>query len=696
MTGNKFNGITRFLKGKSIFYTVLLAMIFLFTTSITAYAEPVDAFSGGSGTEADPYLVATAEQLNNVRNHLGKHFKQTKDIDLGVAPYNTDPGWEPIGSEGSPFTGTFDGNGNTISNLTINRTTNFVGLFGFTGNTAQIRNVKLENNTVTGRNYTGALVGNNGGSITNCYATGAVTGTDYVGGLVGSNKGPITNSYATGRVTGSSDAGGLVEYNYQNGTVTNSYWDKDKSGMNSSAGGEGKTTAEMKQQATFAGWDFTNIWNIDGSRNDGYPFLKNNPSDYTVTISSSGNGDVTGGGIYKQGESVTLGAVPSEGYNFAGWYKGAVKVSSLPNYTFTVSEDVTLTASFTAMPKDDLTVVTVGDGVVKLNDEPTGLASDYKAQHTRGISIRLTATANSGNTFAYWQDSRSESILSTNLVYEFVMGAGTSLKAVFNRTPNENTDLFTVIFKDKSGRILQSTNVTKNSSINPPPTPTLVGYSFVGWDKSLDNVISDMTINALYERLSTTYLVTVVNGTLSTGGTEGSFKYDMPVTVVADTAPSGQKFRHWTQDGVKISTSSTFSFFAPMKDTTLEAMFVPEETVIVPVPFITLSEAVQVDTVNKTMLFTANRTVPAGYTLVESGVLLLQSNTAPAELTVDTENIIRGKIKNDSTDQFYIRKNNITSGDTWYARAYMLYKDTGGNIITLYSSNTVNRTMPNE
>ena len=221
------------------------------------------------------------------------------------------------------------------------------------------------------------------------------------------------------------------------------------------------------------------------------------------------------------------------------------------------------------------------------------------------------------------------------------------------------------------------------------------GYSFAGWDKSLDNVISDMTVNALYERLSTTYQVTVVNGTLSSGGTGGSFKYDMPVTVVANTAPPGHKFSHWTQDGMKISTGSTFKFFVPMRDTTLEAVFVPNETVIIPVPFITLSEEVQMDTANKTMLFTANRTVPAGYTLVESGVLLLQSNTAPGELTVETEDIIRGKIKNNSTDQFYIRKINITDGDTWYARAYLLYRDAGGNIITVYSGNTVSKTMSN-
>jgi hypothetical protein len=321
-------------------------------TTIAAYAvkdgldkspistfEYVIIFAGGEGTLANPYQVATVEQLNNVRYYLDKHFIQTADIDL--SSYNTGLGWEPIGSNSSPFTGTFDSNGKTISNLTINRSTaNYVGLFGVT-DTAEIQNIKLENTTVNGKDYTGALVGCNKGIITNSYATGAVTGQFYVGGLVGYNSSGtitksyatstvtgqyyvgglagssydsritnsyatgdvksevnyvgglvayngqysyITNSYATGAVTGKTDIGGLVGINNQ-GTVSNSYWDTDTSGMNLSAGGEGvvgKTTAEMKQQGTYQGWDFDNIWSIQTNKNKGYPFLKDNPSNSDV------------------------------------------------------------------------------------------------------------------------------------------------------------------------------------------------------------------------------------------------------------------------------------------------------------------------------------------------------------------------------------------------------------------------------
>jgi hypothetical protein len=111
-------------------------------------------------------------------------------------------------------------------------------------------------------------------------------------------------------------------------------------------------------------------------------------------------------------------------------------------------------------------------------------------------------------------------------------------------------------------------------------------------------------------------------------------------------------------------------------------------------PFITLADEVLTDTVNKTMMFTAIRAVPDGYTLVESGILMLPSNTPPAgDLTLETPGAIRGRINNESSEQFYIRKLDINPGDRWYARAYLIYQDQSGNMTTVYSDKTVNQTM---
>ena len=125
--------------------------------------------------------------------------------------------WSPIGDEDDPFTATFDGNAPsyTIRNLFITRTTNYVGLFGVTGATSAIRNVKLTSVNVTGNDYVGALAGRNRGQMSNCETTGRVKGRWRVGGLTGSSGGAITASASSVTVTSTSTstgglAGGLV------------------------------------------------------------------------------------------------------------------------------------------------------------------------------------------------------------------------------------------------------------------------------------------------------------------------------------------------------------------------------------------------------------------------------------------------------------------------------------------------------
>ena len=119
----------------------------------------------------------------------------------------------------------------------------------------------------------GGLVGNNIAMITDSYAAGAVSGDSSLGGLVGKFNGDtISNCYAVGRVAGFvSDGGGLVGENIA-GTISNSFWDTQTSGQASSGGGMGKTTAQMKQQATFTGWDFIEPWGI--FENQTYSLLK--------------------------------------------------------------------------------------------------------------------------------------------------------------------------------------------------------------------------------------------------------------------------------------------------------------------------------------------------------------------------------------------------------------------------------------
>jgi hypothetical protein len=137
---------------------------------------------------------------------------------------------------------------------------------------------------VNGVDVVGGLVGiNYGGSLSNCYSTGDVNGVKSVGGLVGANgilfhaRGDIFNSYSTGDVNGIDYVGGLVGSTGP-GSIKRSFWDVETSGKLVSAGGTGKTTAEMKTKSTFtsAGWDFIEIWGI--GENQTYPYLRTEPA----------------------------------------------------------------------------------------------------------------------------------------------------------------------------------------------------------------------------------------------------------------------------------------------------------------------------------------------------------------------------------------------------------------------------------
>ena len=133
-------------------YTICLTLILILTSSISLFAQ----FAGGSGTARDPWKVATAEQLNNVRSHLNASFIQTADINLDAKPWNQGEGWKPIGSHRSRFTGNYNGAGFVIKGLKINRPDGDAqGLFGCLEGSVQ--SLGLKNFNIQGDSGAGGL-----------------------------------------------------------------------------------------------------------------------------------------------------------------------------------------------------------------------------------------------------------------------------------------------------------------------------------------------------------------------------------------------------------------------------------------------------------------------------------------------------------------------------------------------------------
>ena len=275
--------------------------------STGTYAAYAGAFPGGD-------LAATGTRMGCATGCAG--YELTADLDFaadGMAVTSTDafPNWAPIGAE---YASVFDGDGHTISNMRIDSTADFAGLFQYLGNDGVIRNVGIIDARVTaggGSGFVGILAGRNdgaiaasyvrggsvtatqdtaslgglvgfgiGGRIRASYATASVNGgtiTDSdIGGLIGSlSDGSIIASYAAGAVSGAgsgTNIGGLVgEANGGGSEITDSYCDTSVHGTTTPCIGElsaganvaaaGYTAAQLQRPVGYSGI-YAN-WNID-------------------------------------------------------------------------------------------------------------------------------------------------------------------------------------------------------------------------------------------------------------------------------------------------------------------------------------------------------------------------------------------------------------------------------------------------
>jgi len=188
-------------------------------------------FVGGNGNSTNPYQINNCSSLQDMENNLSAHYVLVNDIDCSGFDYGDGKGFKPVGTSTTPFTGSLDGQGYTISDLFINRTTTYVGLFGYTGSSISINNITLENVYIrTTQDYSGGFIGRaqNPGSMSNCHVTGYIEGQDYVGGLIGTNYGDpsITIDECSANVnilaTGPFGYGGGLIGNNQDGNITNS------------------------------------------------------------------------------------------------------------------------------------------------------------------------------------------------------------------------------------------------------------------------------------------------------------------------------------------------------------------------------------------------------------------------------------------------------------------------------------------
>lgn len=375
----------------------------LITSDTTISAQYIDVMPG-QGTQNNPYRIEDRADFEQFCDFPplwaeGVHTRLDTDLDLSDRVYALAP--IAHSAPGTPvqelivFSGVFDGDGHVIRGLTIDNSTSAnLGLFGnISGATAKVYGLGVEGCSINGGGAVGGICGgNDGGTISNsyvtgaissagdsvgglggyngsggrisrcyavvsvtghervgglcgsgegsiiidCYATGAVSGWNYVGGLCGWG-GMISNCYATGSVSGGSRSGGLIGTSV--GSVVSSFWDTQTSGKSTSYGGTGLSTAEMQTPSTFteAGWDFVgeegtganDIWTMAG-----YPVLSwSLGSAYSVVFDLDEKGTRSGGGDLNQqvpagGSALAPTVSALDGWIFVGWDKPLSMIAS--------------------------------------------------------------------------------------------------------------------------------------------------------------------------------------------------------------------------------------------------------------------------------------------------------------------------------------------------------------------------------
>ena len=282
----------------------------------------------GKGTEAEPFVLKTADHLAWFRDYVNeghpsacaKIADDVQEIDMSSVCHVADTekqvaelSWTPIGNSDNMYQGTFDGNGKTIKNLYINATTTNIGFFGYaikggsikniTFNNAKvnssgyytgilagyeenciIKNIKtLANCSVKGKESVGGIAGRANGDISNCENHAIVNGRFSVGGVVGSHVGvnnSITSCANYGAVTSTgSQAGGMVGF-LGTGIIQNSANYGDITGANNVGNliGEGNicnldnvlgtgnvtATSDTERAGLFVGWTYNSSSTASG------------------------------------------------------------------------------------------------------------------------------------------------------------------------------------------------------------------------------------------------------------------------------------------------------------------------------------------------------------------------------------------------------------------------------------------------
>ncbi|MCO7175459.1 InlB B-repeat-containing protein [Sporolactobacillus kofuensis] len=539
----------------------------------------------GSGTSADPYIITTAAQLDSVRNDLSASYKLGNDIDL--SSYDN---WQPIGTidNGQALSGTFDGDGHTISNLKINRPDlDDVGLFAHLEN-GTVKNVKLENVNVNGRINVGGLVGfYRGDTISNSSVSGEINGSSYVGGLVGYSEGTINGSYSTADVIGAQEVGGLVGEN--DGNINTSFASGHVQGTGSVGGLVGYFQSSdfdffgdpISVNNSYASGSVQGSNGVGGLIGRAQIFMPG-----SVTISNSyASGSISGtnsvGGITGASSGVTItnsfydketAGLSSSTDNAA---KSTVEMQTKSTYT---NAGWDFNSIWKMNPGEYPKLSYQVDQAYQITYDPnggTGTVPTDPTNYSNGDSV--TVKGNSGNlvktgfSFNGWNTKADGTGTAYQPESALTVTGNVTLYAQWNKNQ------YTVTYNSNGGSAVAAQTIDYEGQASKPTDPTQTGYTFGGWysDSEFNNTYdfnTPVTENTtLYAKWSKNQYTVTYNSNGGSSIANQTVDYENRVSKPIAPTRTGYAFAGWYKDS---GLTEPYDFNTPVtENTTLYAQW---------------------------------------------------------------------------------------------------------------------------
>lgn len=415
-----------------------------------------------------------------------------------------------------------------------------------------------------------------------------------------------------------------------------------------------------------------------------------------VSCDPENTGILQGGGVYQIGTSVVIRAEAVQGYNFTGWYDETGScITTSRTYEFVLDKpEVRYLARYQSLGKAEVTIYSESSKGFLVNGETQ--QSGYTAPWPKGTEVTLEAD-NSDGTFAYWTD-REGICLSNTPVYTFQVSEITEYYAIYKNDDLETTE---VIFLSDYGQVIERKDYHKGEEVSMPVGPSRLGYEFVSWNKTAEEIKS--LINAgetmvvvvpVYEKTELKFGLTVTGGSIiyqeNLPDPDGKYTYGTRLQIKAEEPEEGMLFSHWEdEDGNILSYRDTYLFMLN-EDMTIHGIFVTDGTVPEKKAAIVISgsRAYIEDNVIK-VSFSATRDVPDEFTVIANGIIVTDDSTvgqSEEEFILGGENVKTGNSSNKTNKGVHtLTIRNAGRNITWYARGFLTYEDPEGNQYTIYS-----------